>query len=50
MIIDPVCSCGHQEDEHDRQLSLESDPRVFCLVDGCRCVNYDPVTEGEEDE
>lgn len=48
-IVDPVCSCGHQEDEHD--IHTHHGVRYSrCLTDGCPCELYDPAPEGTEDE
>lgn len=43
---EPMCECGHVQDEHDPQTSK-------CLIEQCPCFHFDWVGDtrtGEEDE
>jgi hypothetical protein len=37
-----VCECGHVRDEHRRVGGSD------CLVDNCKCCNFDPAPQEDE--
>lgn len=46
---EPVCECGHVEDEHEEPgIDSQSPNATACLVDGCGCLMWSPPWEGND--